>query len=74
MQLFTGEWVAVSPRVWIPLVFCAPVMIMHLRGFLADRIPMARVGAREKAILAGVMLIATLTLYGRDSDFIYCQF
>lgn len=74
MNLFSGELGALSSRIWLPLVFCAPVVIMHLRGHLADRLPMARVGAVEKAILAGLMLIATLTLYGQDSDFIYFQF
>jgi D-alanyl-lipoteichoic acid acyltransferase DltB (MBOAT superfamily) len=74
MNLFAGELGAVSTGVWFPLVFCAPVMIMHLRGLLADRVPMARVAPIEKAILAAVMLIATLTFYGVDSDFIYFQF
>jgi len=73
-NLFAGELGAVSPRVWLPLVFCAPVLIMHLRGLLADRVPNARVGPVEKAILGAVMLIATLTFYGVDSDFIYFQF
>lgn len=35
---------------------------------------MARVAPIEKAILAAVMLMATLTFYGLDSDFIYFQF
>jgi len=73
-NLFVGSWGAVPPKAWIPLLVCLPVVAMHLRGFVADRNPTARVGPLEKSIVAALMFIATLTFYGQDSAFIYFQF
>jgi hypothetical protein len=74
-NLFASEFSGIPQRLWFPLIIgFSPVLIMHVRGFVAERAPALRVGAEEKAILAAILLIATLTLYGQDSAFIYFQF
>jgi alginate O-acetyltransferase complex protein AlgI len=74
-HLLAGNFGAAPVRIWFLLIVgLLPVLLMHLRGFVAERAEERPVGAVEKALLAGLMLIATLTLYGRDSAFIYFQF
>ena len=74
-RLFAGRFGAIPESAWFPLaVGLLPVVVMHLRGFVSDRYATFQVGAKEKAVLAGFMLVATLTLYGQDNEFIYFQF
>jgi alginate O-acetyltransferase complex protein AlgI len=73
-NLVSGEFGPIPPAAWLPLIVSMPVAIMHLRGYVVDRNPSARVSPLEKSILAASMFVATLTLYGQDSAFIYFQF
>jgi alginate O-acetyltransferase complex protein AlgI len=65
---------ALSSDALFALAFSLPVILMHARGLLvaAGRAPTS--GPREKAVLAGFMAVATLTLYGQSNAFIYFQF
>jgi alginate O-acetyltransferase complex protein AlgI len=56
------------------LLMLVPIVILHLRVWLAERGGLPRVGYHEKALAAGLMLYAILTLHGRLSSFIYFQF
>ena len=57
-----------------PLLAASPLVLMHARKYLVERGLAPACGPREKAVLAGVMFVATLLLYGHSSDFIYFQF
>lgn len=55
-----------------PLVLSMVVVLMHVRGYIAEHgFP---IKSLEKALLSGVMLYFTLTLYSGASDFVYFQF
>jgi D-alanyl-lipoteichoic acid acyltransferase DltB (MBOAT superfamily) len=59
---------------FLALLFVVPIIAMHARAWLADRSHVPHAGAYEKAIWAGIMLVAILTAYGKDNAFIYFQF
>jgi alginate O-acetyltransferase complex protein AlgI len=68
-----GGWeyvLQIAPAFW----FVLPIVLMHLRGFLAERQWMEAPGVKEKGILCGLMLYALFTLYGKNNAFIYFQF
>jgi alginate O-acetyltransferase complex protein AlgI len=73
-EIAAGSFSALPSRAWVPLAAAFPMVAMHLRGFVAERVPAARIRPMEKAILTGLMAVATLTLYGQDDAFIYFQF
>ena len=59
--------------IW-PLICAVPMVIMHLRGYAVARGWCPDCGPREKALLAGFMLVALLAGYGQSTDFMYFQF
>ncbi|HET9869583.1 MAG TPA: MBOAT family O-acyltransferase [bacterium] len=61
-------------RILPAFLFAAPVLVLHVRGFLAERGWFPAPGGREKAVWAAAMLYAVLTLYGKNNAFIYFQF
>ncbi|MFP8875842.1 MAG: hypothetical protein VCB99_02770 [Myxococcota bacterium] len=61
-QVVTGWW------------FTLPVWGLHLRVLLGERLGVGEAGALERAIYAGAMLFALLTLYATPRGFIYFQF
>ena len=63
------DWYAV----W-PVLCCLPPLLMHLRGWAAEKDRLCVAGPRELAVYAGVMLTAILTCYGQSTDFMYFQF
>jgi alginate O-acetyltransferase complex protein AlgI len=56
------------------LLLLVPVVVLHLRVWLAERALLPRVGYHEKAFATGLMMYAILTMHGRVSTFIYFQF
>jgi alginate O-acetyltransferase complex protein AlgI len=69
------QFAELPPQLWRwGTLAAAPLVLMHLRGFLAERDVVPNCGPREKAVLAALMLYAVLTCYGADSAFIYFQF
>jgi alginate O-acetyltransferase complex protein AlgI len=61
-----------TPMQWLP--YLSLVGLMHGRGLLVECGRLAPSGPREKAVLAAVMLLGILTLYGINNEFIYFQF
>ncbi|MGE5608817.1 MAG: MBOAT family O-acyltransferase, partial [Bacillota bacterium] len=55
-------------------MFVLPVVAMHVHQFLVERGTIRPIGLVGKAVLAAVMLYATLVFYGQSSSFIYFQF
>lgn len=62
----------------LPLATCAllilPPVLVHVRTWLVERGRLRAPGRIEKAVLAAVMLYATLTAFGVSNAFIYFQF
>ena len=57
--------------------FTLPVWLYHARAFAGERLPTraaSRVQRYERAVYAGVMVYAILTLYATSDGFIYFQF
>ena len=61
-QVVTGWW------------FTLPVWGLHLRVLLGEKLGVGEAGVLERAIYAGAMLFALLTLYATPRGFIYFQF
>ncbi len=74
-NLFAFRLASGRPELLIALVFTAPVALMHLSTFLAERslLPRDESGG-GRALLAGVMLYLIVTCYGSSHAFIYFQF
>ena len=54
--------------------FTLPVVLIHARAFLTEWAGVAAINLYERALYAGVMLFALLTLYATQQPFIYFQF
>ncbi len=51
-----------------------PVLLIHIRAYLAERVPAMAVLREERYVYAGIMLALCLTLYASPRSFIYFQF
>jgi alginate O-acetyltransferase complex protein AlgI len=70
-----GPDVSGGANVFPAFVYALPVVFMHVRGLLRERMILAAPGQVETGVWAAVMVYASMTLYGRTpSPFIYFQF
>ncbi len=51
-----------------------PVLLMHVRAYLAERFSVLSVPRQERYVYAGIMLALSCTLYASPRSFIYFQF
>ena len=56
------------------MLLLVPIVVLHVRTWLAERGSLRRPGYGEKALMSGVMVYAILSLHGRVNSFIYFQF
>ena len=63
-----------NPDIVRATAFLLPVVGMHLYGLSREKGIAPVLGGRAKAVLAALMTVAILALYGESSEFIYFQF
>jgi alginate O-acetyltransferase complex protein AlgI len=66
--------VTADPEMYFTLLLLIPPAVLHLRTWLGERHLLPDIGFHERALTAGVMFYAILTLHGRVDSFIYFQF
>jgi len=76
--LGAGPTSPAEPSGWAGIVigwwFTGPVWALHLRAFLGEKLGLGEPGRLERAVYAGAMGYAVLTLYAGARGFIYFQF
>jgi alginate O-acetyltransferase complex protein AlgI len=74
-NLFTNRWGLESIGPLSPgLVFVLPILLMHTRGFLADKKWVSSPKPLEQAVWCAIMFYCLLSFYGNNSEFIYFKF
>ncbi len=72
---FNGKWDRDIVMKLVPgLAFTAPIVLMHLRGFLMERQWFRKPEWLEKVFWSALMLYAILSISGKNSAFIYFHF
>jgi len=58
----------------VACLFLGPIVVMHLYAFMVEHEIVTPLSNPMKAAIAGLLLLAVVTLYGQSTDFIYFQF
>lgn len=73
-QIIRGPYHPLPPDGRMAALFAAPILAMHVHGWLRERDLVPAIGLTSKALMAAGMLLAVFTCYGTSNAFIYFQF